>query len=123
MANKVHVKQGDTVFVLVGKDKHRRGKVLSVVPGKDRVIVEGVNKVKKHKKAQQMNPGGIMTQEAAIHASNVMLICEKCKAPTRVARRVLESGEKVRACKKCGEVIDTIVVKKEKDKGKGQGKG
>ena len=114
MPNKVHVKQGDMVYVLTGKDRAQRGKVLTVFPEKGRVIVEGVNRVKKHKKAQRMNPGGITTQEAAIHASNVMLICEKCKERTRVARRVIEDGEKVRVCKKCDEIIDTIAKKKDK---------
>ena len=114
MSNKVHVRQGDNVYIRTGKDKGRSGKVLNVDPSKGRVIVEKVNRVKKHKKPQQMNPGGIMQQEAAIDASNVMLICEKCKEPTRVGKRLIEDGEKVRVCKKCGEIIDTIVVKGEK---------
>jgi len=114
MANKVHVRKGDTVFIRTGKAAGQRGRVLSVFPDTGRVIVEGANKVIKHKKARQMDPGGIVKQEAAIHASNVMLICEKCKSPTRIGKRVLEDGEKVRVCKKCDEVIDTIIVKKGK---------
>ena len=105
---KIHVKKGDTVYVLSGKNSGRRGKVLKVFPEDNRVLVEQVNIAVKHKKAQRTNPGGIVKQEAAIHASNVMLVCEKCKVPTKVGKMVLESGEKVRVCKKCGEVIDTV---------------
>ena len=108
MSNKVHVTQGDTVYVLSGKDGGKRGKVLKVFPKESRVLVEGVNVVKKHKKPRQMNPGGIINQEAPIHSSNVMLICEKCKAPTKVGKLILENGEKARVCKKCNEVIDII---------------
>jgi large subunit ribosomal protein L24 len=110
-AVKLHVRKGDTVLVLSGKNRGRDGKVLSAMPAEGRVIVEGINIVTKHKKPQRMNPGGIVRQEAPIHASNVMLICGKCKAPTKVAKRLLENGEKVRVCKKCGEIIDTIVEK------------
>jgi len=106
---KVHVKKGDTVYVLSGKDRGRNGKILKVFPDDNRVLVEQVNIVVKHKKARQTNPGGIIRQEAAIHASNVMLICEKCKAPTKVGKRILATGEKVRVCKKCDEIIDTVI--------------
>jgi len=105
---KLHVKKDDTVYVLSGKNKGRKGKILKVFPADRRVLVESVNIVVKHKKAQRQNPGGLVRQEAAIHASNVMLICEKCKEPTKVGKRLLESGEKVRVCKKCNEIIDTI---------------
>ena len=105
---KVHVKKGDTVYVLSGKNQGRRGKILKVFPADNRVLVEQVNIVVKHKKAQRTNPGGLVRQEAAIHASNVMLVCEKCRTPTKVGKKVLESGEKVRVCKKCNEIIDTV---------------
>jgi len=105
---KLHVKRGDNVYVLSGKNRGRRGKVLKVFPDDNRVLVEQVNIVVKHKKAQRTNPGGLVKQEAAIHASNVMLVCEKCRMPTKVGKRVLASGEKVRFCKKCDEIIDTI---------------
>ena len=108
MSTKLHVKQGDTVYVLSGKDSKKRGKILKVFPADNRVLIEGVNMVKKHKKPQQTQPGGIINQEAPIHASNVLLVCDKCKKPTRVGKRVLESGEKVRFCKKCGEIIGTV---------------
>lgn len=109
MANKVHVKRDDTVLILSGKDRGKKGKVLAVFPKKNRVVVEGVNVVTKHKKPRSAaQQGGIVHQEAAIDSSNVMLICKRCNKATRVARKVLESGEKVRVCKKCNETIDTI---------------
>lgn len=109
MIKKVHVKKGDTVVVLTGKDKDKKGKVIGVIPEEGRVLVEGVNVVTKHKKPRsQMQQGGIVKQEAPVHSSNVMLVCPRCGKPTRAARKVHESGEKDRACKKCGESIDTI---------------
>ena len=106
---KVHVKKGDNVYVLSGKNRGRKGRILKVFPDDNRVLVESVNMAVKHKKPQRTNPGGIIKQEAPIHASNVMLICEKCKAPTKVGRRVLDNGEKVRVCKKCNEIMDTVI--------------
>ena len=107
-SQKIHVKTGDTVYVLSGKNSGRKGKILKVYPNDNRVLVEQVNIVVKHKKPRQTNPGGLVKQEAAIHASNVMLVCEKCKAPTKVGKMVLDNGEKVRVCKKCNEIIDTV---------------
>lgn len=103
---KVHVRKGDTVVVITGKYAGRKGKVLSVDPQKSRVIVEGVNIVKRHTRpTRQLSQGGIVEKEAPIHSSNVMLWCGRCERPTRVGRRVLENGRKVRYCKKCGEAI------------------
>lgn len=103
----VHVRKGDTVLIISGKNAGWRGKVLSVLPGKNRVIIEGVNKVKRHARpTRNMPQGGIIEKEAALHCSNVMLVCNKCGKPTRSARIFLEDGEKVRACKKCGEVFN-----------------
>lgn len=100
----VHVHKGDNVLIITGKDAGKRGKVLSVEPKKSRVIVEGVNKVKRHSRPTRTMPqGGIMEKEAPIHCSNVMLVCNKCNKPTRPARTILEDGKKVRVCKKCGE--------------------
>lgn len=100
MARKI--KKGDTVLVITGKDKGKKGKVLSVIPKKERVVVEGVNIVKKHARPTQKNPkGGIITQEAGIHISNVKLVCPSCGQPTRVGFKVKEDGAKVRFCKKC----------------------
>lgn len=104
---KVHVRKGDTVLVLSGKSEGKKGKVISVLPKKERLVVEGLNKVKRHTKPSQTIPqGGIVEKEAPIHSSNVMLICNKCSKPTRIGKRVLDDGKKVRTCKKCGEVIE-----------------
>ncbi len=101
----MHVKKGDKVMVISGKDKGKTGVILSAFPKKDRVLVEGVNIVKKHTKPNQANPqGGIVEQEAAIHVSNVMLIDPKTGEPTRVGYKV-EDGKKVRVAKKSGEII------------------
>ncbi|MBQ9375799.1 MAG: 50S ribosomal protein L24 [Ruminococcus sp.] len=104
--SKVHVKTGDTVVVLSGKDKGKKGKVLEVSPKEGKVIVEGLNVATKHVKprsAQQQ--GGIVEAEAAMYASKVKAVCPKCGEPTRIAHRFLEDGTKVRVCKNpdCGE--------------------
>lgn len=101
----MHVKKGDKVMVISGKDKGKTGVVLTAFPKKDRVLVEGVNIIKKHMKPNQANPqGGIESREAAIHVSNVMLIDPKTGEPTRVGYKV-EDGKKVRVAKKSGEII------------------
>jgi large subunit ribosomal protein L24 len=101
------VKKEDTVLVIAGKEKGKRGRVLVVTPDKDRVLVERVNMVKKHMKpSKQYQQGGIIEKEAPLHVSNVMLVCTKCDRPTRVGNKVLGDGRKLRECKKCGEVID-----------------
>lgn len=103
---KVHVRKGDTVLVITGKNLGKKGKVLSVIPERSRVIIEGVNVVKRHSRPTRKTPqGGIMQKEAPVHSSNVMLYCNKCNSPTRVGKKILEDEEKVRICKKCGEVI------------------
>lgn len=105
--NKLHVKKDDTVIVITGKDKGKKGRVLAAYPRENRVLVEGVNMVKKHQKPNQQNPqGGILTQEAPIHVSNVMLIDPKSGEPTRIGYKMLENGKKVRIAKKSGEAID-----------------
>ncbi len=102
----MHVKKGDKVKVITGKDKGKEGVILAAFPKQDRVLVEGVNIVKKHVKPNQLNPqGGIVRQEAAIHVSNVMLIDPKSGEPTRVGYKI-ENGKKVRVAKKSGAVID-----------------
>ena len=106
MSSKMHVKTGDNVIVLSGKDKGKKGKVLSVNPEKRTVIVEGVSLAKKHKKPRRMGEtGGIITQETPIYASKVMNVCSKCGEATRVGRKVLEDGKHVRYCKKCQETF------------------
>ena len=102
----MHVKKGDKVMVISGKDKGKTGTILASFPKKDRVLVEGVNIVKKHSKPSQMNPqGGIINMEAAVHVSNVMIIDPKTNEPTRVGYKV-EDGKKVRIAKKSGETLD-----------------
>ena len=100
------IKRDDTVVVIAGKDKTKRGKVTTVIPRVDRVVVQGVNIIKRHTRSR---PGalqaGIIEREAPISLSNVMLICTHCDKPTRVAHRIVD-GKKVRACKQCGDVID-----------------
>ncbi|MGQ9557145.1 MAG: 50S ribosomal protein L24 [Desulfurispora sp.] len=103
---KVHVRKGDTVLVITGKYAGKKGKVLEVQPDKSRVVVEGVNIIKRHTRPnQKLMQGGILEREAPIHSSNVMLVCSKCDKPTRIAKKFLEDGKKVRVCKKCGEVL------------------
>lgn len=103
---KVHVKTKDEVIVISGKDKGTKGKVLAVNPKSGRVTVEGVAMVTKHQKSRaQGQPGGIIHKEAAIDASNVMLVCQKCGKPSRSGAKV-EDGKKTRICKKCGQQID-----------------
>ena len=103
----MHIKTGDKVQVIKGKDKGKVGEVLVCLPKKNKVIVEGVNMVTKHKKPRsQADLGGIIHQEAAIASCKVMHICEKCKQPTRIGYKMLEGGAKVRVCKKCGETFE-----------------
>ncbi|ENQ3080709.1 50S ribosomal protein L24 [Bacillus sp. JJ864] len=102
----MHVKKGDKVQVISGKDKGKQGVILAAFPKENRVIVEGVNIVKKHSKPSQLNPqGGIITKEAAIHVSNVMPLDPKTGVPTRVGYKV-EDGKKIRVAKKSGELLD-----------------
>jgi len=105
--NKLHVKKGDTVVVLSGKDKGKKGKVIEALPKKGKVVVEGVNKVKRHTKPSQKVPqGGIIVKEAAMNSAKVMLVCPECSQPTRIKKSALASGAMARTCKKCGEIID-----------------
>ena len=98
--SKVHVKTGDQVVVINGKDRGARGKVMQVSPSEGKVIVEGVNVVKKHVKPRKMGEaGGIIEAEAALYASKVQLVCPKCGRPTRVGHVINEKGKKMRACK------------------------
>jgi large subunit ribosomal protein L24 len=100
------VKKGDTVVVRTGKDRGARGKVLLTLPQANRVLVEGVNRVKKHTRVtttqRGAQTGGIVTQEAPVHASNVQIVCPNCHKPTRIGHRKDEEGRSVRTCRKCG---------------------
>jgi large subunit ribosomal protein L24 len=107
MRPKMSIRSGDEVVVLAGKDKGKRGRVTRVFPEKNRVIVDGINLVKRHLRRQ---PGslqaGIIDKPAPLDRSNVMLLCPNCGKPSREARTTLPDGSHVRACKKCGEIID-----------------
>jgi large subunit ribosomal protein L24 len=104
------VKRNDTVMVLTGKDRGKTGVVRTVLPKKNRVLVDGVNMIKKHQRPTQQAgvavPGGIVTREGPLHASNVMVICKECNRPTRTRVRIRQDGVKVRVCKRCGADID-----------------
>ncbi len=104
---KMPVRRGDRVLVLSGKDKGKKGKVISTEPRQGRVKVEGVNIIKKHAKPTQRVPqGGIREMEADFPASRVMVVCPACSKPTRVAKKTLSDDRRVRACRKCGESLD-----------------
>lgn len=108
MMNKLHVKTGDTVVILSGKDKGKKGKVMDVSPKENKVIVENCNIVTKHQKPRkQGQAGGIIKAEGAMYASKVMLVCPKCGKPTRIGHKILADGSKERLCKNksCGETF------------------
>lgn len=106
MIKKVHVKTGDTVIVLSGKERGKKGKVLAVSPKEGKVIVEKINMVSKHVKPKKMGEqGGIVKAEGALYACKVQLVCPHCSKPTRVAHKIFEDGTKGRICKKCGETL------------------
>ncbi len=103
----MHVKKGDTVEVLAGRDRGKRGQIILAEPKRDRVRVEKLNLVKRHQKPSPQYPeGGIMSKEAPIHVSNVILVCKSCDKPTRTGRKISDSGKKVRYCKRCGAEQD-----------------
>ncbi|MGZ0186438.1 MAG: 50S ribosomal protein L24 [Alphaproteobacteria bacterium] len=100
------IRKGDQVAILAGRDKGRRGEVLRVIPKEDRVVVQGVNMVKRHRKPSQTSAGGIEEFEATIHVSNVAHVDPDSDKPTRVGFKTLEDGRKVRVSKRSGDVID-----------------
>jgi len=104
-ATKTHVRKGDTVMVIAGKEKSKTGEVLQLLPKKDSVIVAGLNMVKRHVKAKNNEPGGIQEKEAPIHISNVLPFCAKCAKPVRTRTKELDNGEKQRICIKCGSSL------------------
>ena len=104
--SKLNIKRDDTVIVITGVDKGKKGKIMSANPETGRIVVQNVNIVKRHTKPRrQGEEGGILQKEGTISASNVMLVCPKCGKPTRVGH-VIEGEKKFRACKKCGKKID-----------------
>lgn len=106
MASSITIRKGDKVRVIAGKDKGKESRVLRAYPEKQRLVVEGVNMVKKHQRPTSKQPqGGILEVEGTIHSSNVMLVCPNCSEATRVGRR-RDDGTRIRVCKKCGNDID-----------------
>ena len=103
---KLKIKKGDKVVVITGRDKGKTGEVKKVMPTENRVIVDGVNMVKRHTRPSAGDPGGIVEKEAAIHVSNVAYVDPKTDKPTRIGYKTLEDGRKVRYAKRSGEVID-----------------
>ena len=102
------IRKNDNVLVITGKDRGKRGRVLRVVPEKNRLIVEGVNMIKRHTKPNpgKQIQGGIVEREASVHASNVQLVCPECSKMTRLGTKTLADGRKVRICRKCEGVVD-----------------
>ncbi len=102
------IRKNDNVVVMPGKDRGKRGRVVRLVPEKNRVIVEGVNLMKRHTRPnpQKNVKGGVVEREASLHASNVQIVCAECGKPTRIGKKVLDDGRKVRICRKCDGVLD-----------------
>ena len=103
----MQIRKNDSVMVIAGKERGKTGKVLRVLPDKGRIIVEKVNLVKRHTKPRgPQQAGGIIEKEAPLHASNIMMMCDKCNAPVRVGHKILDDGKKIRVCRRCNEAID-----------------
>ena len=102
------IRKNDNVLVITGKDRGRQGRILRILPATNRVIVERVNMIKRHTRPnpQRNIQGGIVEREAALHASNVQLVCPECNQVTRIGHKVLGDGRKVRICRKCEGVVD-----------------
>ena len=103
----MNIKKGDTVQIMTGKDAGKKGKVIRSIPTSGKIVIEGANKAKRHSRPTRALPqGGILQIEQPLDASNVMLVCGKCKKPTRIGKKFLDDNKKVRVCKRCGEVLD-----------------
>jgi large subunit ribosomal protein L24 len=103
----VQIRKNDSVMVIAGKERGKTGKVLRVLTDRDGVIIERLNMVKRHTKPRgPQQSGGIVEKEAAIHASNIMIMCDKCNAPARVGRKILADGKKIRICRNCNEALE-----------------
>ena len=103
----MNIRKNDSVMVIAGRERGKTGKVLRVIPEKGVAFIERVNMVKRHSKPRgPQQPGGIVEKEASIHASNLLVMCDKCNAPIRVGRKVLADGEKVRICRRCGDPLE-----------------
>ena len=107
MTPRLHIRKNDLVMVVNGKEKGKSGRILRVMPEKEKVIIEKINFIKRHARPHgKQRQGGILEKEAPLHASNVMLLCEKCNKPVRIGHRVVEGSKKARYCRKCGEIFD-----------------
>ncbi len=94
-------------MVIAGKELGKSGKILKLLPKRQRVVVEKINMIKRHTKpTKQMPQGGVVEKEGSIHVSNVMIICQRCNVPVRIGKRIMEDGSKARVCRKCGELLD-----------------
>ena len=101
------IRKNDTVLVIAGKDRGKKGKVRKALPREDKIIIEGLNMIKRHSRTKgQAKQAGIIELESPLHVSKVMIICSKCTKPARVGLRFLEDGKRVRFCRACSEVID-----------------
>ncbi|MBX3025344.1 50S ribosomal protein L24 [bacterium] len=104
---RARIKKNDTVMVIAGRERGKTGKVLRVIAGKDRALIEQLNMVKRHQKARgPQSASGIVEKEAPLHISNLMIMCDKCNAPVRMGKRVLDDNRSVRVCRRCGEQLD-----------------
>lgn len=102
------VRKNDNVLVVTGKDRGKRGRVLKVLPARNRLVIEGVNFIKRHTRPnpQRNIKGGVVEREGSVHASNVQIICPECGAPARIGRQLLGDGRKIRICRKCDGAVD-----------------
>ena len=104
---RARIKKNDTVMVIAGRERGKTGKVLRVISAKERALIERLNLVKRHQKPRgPQSPSGIVEMEAPIHLSNLMIMCDKCNAPVRMGKRLLEDGRSVRVCRRCGDQLD-----------------
>jgi large subunit ribosomal protein L24 len=107
IVQRFHIKKNDLIMVTQGKEKGKSGRVLRVLPEREKVIIEKINFIKRHTRPHgQQRRGGILEKEAPLHLSNVMLLCEKCNKPVRIKHQTVEGGKKVRVCHRCGESFD-----------------
>jgi len=107
IVQRFHIKKNDLIMVTQGKEKGKSGRVLKVLPEKEKLIIEKINFIKRHTRPHgQQRRGGILEKESPLHLSNVMLLCEKCNKPVRIRHRIVEGGKKVRVCHTCGESFD-----------------
>ena len=103
----MQIRKNDSVMVIGGKERGKTGKVLRVLTDRDAVVIERLNLVKRHTKPRgPQQSGGIIEKEAAIHASNIMIMCDKCNAPVRIGRKILADGKKIRICRRCQEALE-----------------